>query len=78
MWRLAADCAHLGHNHLGDNGVEDHCDWNGPLLVPDEEVMFSLILPHEDSSFVDLYVAQPTDLAERLVGATRRRCTSRH
>ena len=56
---LAADCAHLGHNHLGDNGVEDHCDWNGPLLVPDEEVMFSLILPHEDSSFVDLYVHNP-------------------
>ena len=56
---LAADCAHLGHNHLGDNGVEDHCDWNGPLLVPDEEVAFSLTFPHEDSSFVDVHVHNP-------------------
>ena len=56
---LAADCAYYGHNHLGDNGVEDHCDWNGPLTVPDENVQFSLILPHEDSSFVDVYVHNP-------------------
>lgn len=56
---LAADCAHYGHNHLGDNGVEDHCDWNGPLVVPNEEVQFSLILPHEDSSHVDIYVHNP-------------------
>lgn len=56
---LAADCAHLGHNHLGPAGIEDHCDWNGPLLVPDQEVHFSLTLPHEDSSYVDLYVHNP-------------------
>ena len=56
---LAADCAHLGHNHLGANGVEDHCDWNGTLLVPDEEVFFSLAYPHEDSSFVDVYLHNP-------------------
>jgi hypothetical protein len=56
---LAADCAHLGHNHLGANGVEDHCDWNGSLLVPDEEVFFSLVYPHEDSSFVDVYLHNP-------------------
>jgi len=56
---LAADCAHYGHNHLGDNGVENHCDWNGPLTVPDESVQFSLVLPHEDSSYVDVYVHNP-------------------
>jgi PKD repeat protein len=56
---LSADCAHYGHDHLGDNGVENHCDWNGPLLVPDEQVQFSLILPHEDSSHVDIYVHNP-------------------
>ena len=56
---LCADCAHYGHNHLGDNGVEDHCDWNGPLTVPDEQVQFSLILPHEDSSYVEVYVHNP-------------------
>lgn len=56
---LAADCAHLGHNHLGANGVEDHCDWNGPLLVPGEEVSFSLDMPHVDSSYVDVYVLNP-------------------
>ena len=71
---LAADCAHLGHNHLGDNGVEDHCDWNGPLLVPDEEVAFSLTFPHEDSSFVDVYVHNPQTWLSawsiRLQGAT--------
>lgn len=57
---LAASCAHYGHNHLGDDGVENHCDWNGPLLVPDQSVQFSLILPHEDSSYVDVYVHNPT------------------
>lgn len=57
---LAADCAHYGHNHLGDNGVENHCDWNGPLTVPGEEVEFSLVLPHEDSSYVEVYVQNPT------------------
>ena len=56
---LAANCAHYGHNHLGDNGVENHCDWNGPLTVPDESVQFSLVLPHEDSSYVDVYVHNP-------------------
>jgi len=29
------------------------------LTVPDENVQFSLILPHEDSSFVDVYVHNP-------------------
>ena len=56
---LAASCAHYGHNHLGDNGVEDHCDWNGPLTVPGEEVQFSLVLPHEDSSYVEVHVQNP-------------------
>ena len=71
---LAADCAHYGHNHLGDNGVEDHCDWNGPLLVPGEQVDFTLSLLHEDSSFVDLYVQNPqtwlSGWSVQLTGAT--------
>lgn len=57
---LAASCAHYGHNHLGNEGVENHCDWNGPLTVPDQSVQFSLTLPHEDSSYVDVYVHNPT------------------
>ena len=56
---LAADCAHYGHNHFGDNGIEDHCDWNGTLVVPDQQVDFSLMMMHEDSGFVDLYVQNP-------------------
>lgn len=56
---LAADCAHYGHNHFGENGVENHCDWNGPLLVPDQSVAFTLVLPHEDSSYVDIHVQNP-------------------
>ena len=71
---LAADCAHYGHTHLGDNGVEDHCDWNGALTVPDQEVQFSLVLPHEDSSHVEVYVQNPTawlsGWSVQLTGAT--------
>ena len=40
--------------------MENHCDWNGPLTVPDQSVQFSLVLPHEDSSYVDVYVHNPT------------------
>lgn len=57
---LAADCAHLGHNHLGDAGVENHCDWNGPLLSPNQSAEFGISMPYPDSSFVDLWVHNPT------------------
>lgn len=57
---LASDCAHLGHSHLGDAGVENHCDWNGPLLSPDQSADFGISMPYPDSSFVDLWVHNPT------------------
>ena len=57
---LAADCAYYGHNHLGENGVENHCDWNGPLLAPDQNAEFGISMPYADSAFVDLSVHNPT------------------